>query len=94
MVLGHDRRPKTHRDVRMKLVVRTYNKAWPGLDAGKTSLVCFSMARQQQQQQVSEMMETNEGEREDTPMIDALARGTTDMRKLYALRAGQLKASA
>ncbi|CAN0202160.1 unnamed protein product, partial [Ectocarpus sp. 12 AP-2014] len=47
-----------------------------------------------QDELVSEMMETNEGEREDTPMIDALARGNTDMRKLYALRAGQLKASA
>ncbi|CAM9667909.1 unnamed protein product [Ectocarpus sp. 12 AP-2014] len=44
-----------------------------------------------QDELVSEMMETNEGEREDTPMIDALARGNTDMRKLYALRAGQLK---
>ncbi|CAM9561820.1 unnamed protein product, partial [Ectocarpus sp. 8 AP-2014] len=47
-----------------------------------------------QDELVGEMMETNEGEREDTPMIDALARGNTDMRKLYALRAGQLKASA
>ncbi|CAN0000438.1 unnamed protein product, partial [Hapterophycus canaliculatus] len=46
-----------------------------------------------QDEQVSEMMETNEGEREDTPMIDALARGPSSMRKLYALRAGQLKAS-
>ncbi|CAM9983964.1 unnamed protein product, partial [Scytosiphon promiscuus] len=45
-----------------------------------------------QDEQVSEMMETNEGEREDTPMIDALARGPSSMRKLYALRAGQLKA--
>lgn len=43
---------------------------------------------------VSEMMETNEGEREDTPMIEALAMGDTSMRKLYALRAGQVKASA
>ncbi len=39
------------------------------------------------------MMETNEGEREDTPMIAALARGDTTMRKLFALRAGQLKVS-
>eukprot|EP00903_Cladosiphon_okamuranus_P019556 g17986.t1 len=42
-------------------------------------------------EQVSEMMETNEGEREDTPMIVALAKGDTSMRKLYALRAGQVK---
>lgn len=39
------------------------------------------------------MMETNEGEREDTPMIEALARGDTTMRKLFALRVGQVKAS-
>lgn len=38
-------------------------------------------------------METNEGEREDTPMIEALARGDTTMQKLFALRASQLKAS-
>ena len=43
--------------------------------------------------QVSEMLETNEGEREDEPMINALDQGETSMRKLFALRVGQLKAS-
>ncbi|CAM9643513.1 unnamed protein product [Pylaiella littoralis] len=45
------------------------------------------------EQEICEMMETNEGEREDTPMIEALARGDTTMQKLFALRASQLKAS-
>lgn len=39
------------------------------------------------------MLETNEGEREDEPMIDALDKGQTSMRKLFALRVGQIKAS-
>ncbi|CAN0466825.1 unnamed protein product [Laminaria digitata] len=44
-------------------------------------------------EEVSEMLETNEGEREDEPMINALDSGETDLRKLFALRVGQLKAS-
>ena len=39
------------------------------------------------------MLETNEGEREDEPMINALDQGEADMRKLFALRVAQLKAS-
>ena len=42
---------------------------------------------------MSEMLETNEGEREDEPMINALDQGEADMRKLFALRVAQLKAS-
>ena len=43
--------------------------------------------------QISEMLETNEGEREDVPMINALAQGDTAMQQLFALRVSQLKAS-
>lgn len=39
------------------------------------------------------MLEINEGEREDEPMIAALDQGEVSMRKLFALRVGQLKAS-
>lgn len=39
------------------------------------------------------MLETNEGEREDEPMLNAVNQGGTSIRKLFALRASQLKAS-
>lgn len=37
------------------------------------------------------MLETNEGEREDLPMIEALAKGGVNMQKLFSRRVGQLK---
>lgn len=37
------------------------------------------------------MLETNEGEPEDEPMIAALAVGETSMHKLFGLRVSQVK---
>lgn len=42
-------------------------------------------------EEVEEMLETNEGEPEDEPMIAALAVGETSMHKLFGLRVSQVK---